>query len=68
MLQLSVFISYSKDNDSRNDLVLNVAQKLREIGVDVILDRYELKLGNDLLYFMEQSVSSADKMCISVLL
>ena len=60
----TVFISYSWDNNEHNNWVLNLSKNLREIGIDVILDKYELRLGHDLLYFMEQSVSKSDKVLL----
>jgi hypothetical protein len=64
MVNPIIFISYSWDNDAHINWVLNLAQRLREIGIDVILDKYELKLGHDLLYFMEQSVAKSDKVLL----
>lgn len=56
-----VFISYSW---SSNDWTLTFAQKLRaEYGIDVIIDRWNLKDGEDLVKFMEREVNdpSIDK-------
>ena len=57
----SVFISYSWDSQEHEEWVMNLANRLISDGVNVILDKFELRLGNDLLYFMENSVLSADK-------
>ncbi len=43
-----VFISYSHDNDEHKSWVMQVATRLRHNGVDVILDQWNLKLGQDL--------------------
>lgn len=54
-----VFISYSHDNDAHKDWVLKLATDLRHHGVDVILDQWDLRLGDDLPFFMEQGLSSS---------
>ncbi|RYX86992.1 TIR domain-containing protein [bacterium] len=58
---IKVFISYSWDNDEHEYWVINLANKLREKGIDVILDKYEIRLGNDLNHFMEKSVTKSDR-------
>ena len=42
-----VFISYSHDNEEHKQWVLQLATRLRLNGVDIILDRWNLKLGSD---------------------
>jgi TIR domain len=59
-----VFISYSWDNKIHEDWVLIFAQRLLNNGVDVILDRYEIRLGNDLHHFMENSISVSDRVIL----
>lgn len=57
-----VFISYSWDNDENNnhkDWVLKLATDLRHHGVDVILDQWDARLGNDLAFFMEQGLTDS---------
>lgn len=62
---LSVFISYSHDNDEHKSWVLQLATRLRSNGVDVILDRWNLKLGSDLASFMERGLSESNRViCI----
>lgn len=56
-----VFISYSWDDDSHKEWVLNLAFHLRSRGVDAILDVWELKAGKDKDFFMEYSVRESDK-------
>ncbi len=58
-----VFISYSWDSLEHGEWVLNLANQLRENGVDAILDQYELSAGKDLNYFMEQGIA-ADKILV----
>ena len=60
----TVFISYSLDNDEHNNLILNLSKRLFDNGVQVILDRYELKPGSNMMHFMEQSIPKADKVLI----
>jgi hypothetical protein len=51
------FISYSWSSRTHQDWVLVLATRLREDGVDVVLDKWDLKEGHDALAFMEQMVS-----------
>ena len=51
------FISYSWSSAPHQDWVLALATRLREDGVDVSLDKWDLKEGHDALAFMEQMVS-----------
>lgn len=59
MVNPRVFISYSQDNDAHNAWVLKLATDLRSHGVDTILDQFDLRLGQDLRFFMEQGLSSS---------
>lgn len=49
-----VFISYSWSSD---ELVIQLAERLVSHGVDVILDKWDLKEGQDKYAFMEQCVN-----------
>jgi len=49
-----IFISYSWSNTER---VIELAQRLTDHGINVIIDRWELKEGQDKYAFMEQSVT-----------
>ena len=51
------FISYSWSSTAHQDWVLTLATRLREDGVDVSLDKWDLKEGHDALAFMERMVS-----------
>ena len=44
----SAFISYSWDNDAHKGWVRTLGERLREDGVDVILDRWATVPGNQL--------------------
>lgn len=60
-----VFISYSHDNDQHKSWVLQLATRLRHNGVDVILDQWNLKLGQDLASFMEKGLSESHRvLCV----
>lgn len=56
-----VFVSYSHDSQEHKKWVLDLATRLRNNGVDAILDQWDLKPGGDLTHFMERSLSSADR-------
>ncbi len=55
-----LFISYSWSNPSHEQVVIDLASELRKSGVDVILDKWELKEGHDAVVFMEQMVTNPD--------
>jgi hypothetical protein len=55
-----VFVSYSHDNDEHKDWVLKLCTYLRSHAVDVILDYWDSRLGDDLPFFMEQGLSSSN--------
>ena len=60
-----IFISYSHDNELHKDWVLQLSTRLRSNGVNVILDRWNLKLGSDLASFMERGLSESNRViCI----
>jgi hypothetical protein len=53
------FISYSWSSPTHESWVVNLATRLREDGVDVILDKWDLKPGHDSIKFMESMVSDS---------
>lgn len=55
------FISYSHDSIAHKQWVLMLATRLREAGVDAILDLWELQPGADLPAFMEKNLVAADR-------
>jgi hypothetical protein len=55
------FVSYSHDSQEHKKWVLDFATRLRNSGVDAILDQWELKPGDDLAHFMERHLASADR-------
>lgn len=65
-IEPSVFVSYSHDTEEHKDWVLQLATRLRSNGVNVLLDRWNLKLGSDLASFMERGLSKSNRIiCIS---
>ncbi|MBH0030132.1 toll/interleukin-1 receptor domain-containing protein [Pseudoalteromonas sp. SWYJZ98] len=56
-----VFISYSHDTQAHKKWVLELAQRLRNSGVDAILDQFRVSLGDDLGGFMEKSVAESNR-------
>ncbi|EOX1767438.1 toll/interleukin-1 receptor domain-containing protein [Vibrio cholerae] len=56
-----VFISYSHDDQPHKKWVLELAQRLRNSGVDAILDQFRVGLGDDLGGFMEKNVAESDR-------
>ena len=59
----TVFISYSWDSDEHREWVAGFADYLRNAGADVLFDG-NLKLGQRLPKFMEQSIAKADYVVI----
>jgi hypothetical protein len=57
----TVFISYSHDSEEHKDWVLQLATRLRSNGVNVILDRWNIKLGSNLASFMERGLSNSSR-------
>ncbi|WP_438349207.1 SEFIR domain-containing protein [Paenibacillus sp. FA6] len=61
-----VFISYSWTTPEHEEWVVDLATRLRHHGIDVILDKWDLKEGHDVYAFMEAMVTSesVDKVLI----
>ena len=58
-----VFISYALEDDIKI-WVKEFADKLKNDGIDVHLDQYDLTLGDRLPKFMEEQITSADHVLI----
>lgn len=56
-----VFFSYSHDSEEHQNWVLRLAHRLRSNGIDVILDRWNLRFGSDLPSFMEHGLSKSNR-------
>lgn len=63
-----VFISYAWGSKEYQNKVLALATDLVEDGIDVLLDKWSLKEGNDTYAFMEQSVSDETVTHVLILL
>lgn len=59
-----VFASYSHDSDEHKEWVLGLSCKLRENGVDVILDQWDLGAGDDMTLFMENGVRDSARVLV----
>ena len=53
------FVSYAWDSEVHKKWVLKLATNLRSHGIDVILDQWDARLGNDLPFFMEQGLTDS---------
>ena len=56
----TAFISYSWDDDDHKAWVKGLAARLREDGINVVLDRWANVPGNQLTAFMERAISDND--------
>jgi len=54
-----VFISYSHDSPDHKKWVANLGMRLRQNGVDVILDQWDLFAGEDIPAFVERNLSES---------
>ena len=60
-----VFVSYSHDGEGHSNWVLQLATRLRYNGVDAILDKWNLALGQDIAAFIEKGLSKSQRvLCI----
>jgi len=59
-MPLKIFISYSWSSQEHSEWVIGLAERLVSDGVDVVIDRWDLKEGHDLYSFMERMVNSAE--------
>jgi hypothetical protein len=55
-----VFISYSWTSDEHQQWVLELATELRQSGVDIVLDKWDLREGQDAHAFMEKMVTDPE--------
>ncbi len=56
-----VFISYSHDSLEHKKWVYELGSRLRNNGIDAILDQWEIQPGDDLSHFMETHLANADR-------
>ncbi len=55
-----IFVSYSWTSPKHEDWVMGLAERLVSNGVDVVIDKWDLKEGNDIYHFMEGMVKSPE--------
>lgn len=55
-----LFVSYSWSSAEHEQWVIKLATELRESGVDVILDKWDLREGHDAYAFMEKMVTDQE--------
>ena len=63
-----IFVSYSWTTPKHEDWVINLAERLVSDGVDVIIDKWNLKEGQDKYNFMETMVKSVDILKVLIIL
>lgn len=63
-----VFISYSWTSPEYEEKVLNLARRLKTDGIDVMIDKWMLKPGNDNINFMEKCVKDTSIDYVLILL
>ena len=63
-----IFISYSWTTPNHEDWVINLAERLVSDGVDVVIDKWNLKEGQDKFNFMETMVKSPDIQKVLIIL
>ena len=59
-MKQKVFISYSWTTPAHEEWVINLAERLMSDGVEVVIDKWDLKEGHDLFDFMESMVKSPE--------
>jgi hypothetical protein len=59
-----VFISYSWEEPEHTDWIIKLANRLTRNGINVIFDKYDLGIGDNIPYFMEKSVERANKVLV----
>src|SRR6516165_10672158 len=53
-------ISYTYDNDQHKSWAANLALDLMGLGIDLVFDQMHLRLGADMIHFMESLVRDSD--------
>lgn len=64
---IKLFISYSWQPEQHEKWVLELATALRQDGVDVILDKWDLKEGHDAHKFMERMVADKNVQKVAII-
>jgi DNA-binding CsgD family transcriptional regulator len=61
MQSTKVFVSYSHDNKAHKEWVLKLSTDLALNGVDVVLDQWNLRAGQNITSFMHKGIASSDR-------
>lgn len=59
-----IFVSYSHDSPDHKAWVRVFVERLRSEGCDVIHDESDLRLGRDVMAFMDRAIASADRVLL----
>ena len=59
-----IFISYSHDSPAHKQWVAKLAGDLQGSGIDVILDQWDLRIGDDFAPFAEQAITRAENILL----
>ena len=60
----NAFMSYSHDSPEHKKWVHDFSNELRSAGINIILDQWDLELGQDVASFIESNISYSDKVLI----
>lgn len=60
----TVFLSYSHDSDEHRDWVYQLACRLVQNGVEVVFDQWSIRLGSNILKFMEKGLKNSDRVLV----
>lgn len=59
-----IFVSYTHDSQEHKDWVRKLATDLRTHGIDIILDQWDLVLGQDIAAFMEKGIRESSRVLV----
>ena len=59
-----VFVAYSHDSPEHKSWVADFSRELRSYGINVVLDQWDLKYGDDVTLFIESNIREAEKVLI----
>lgn len=59
-----IFIAYSHDSEEHKNWVRDFSRELRSYGINVVLDQWDLKYGEDVTLFIESNIREAKKVLI----
>ena len=64
MSNKTVFISYSHDSEEHKTWVRKLASLLMSNGINVVLDQWDLRVGEDIPQFVEKSIVESDRVLL----